>query len=121
MTVGEHPAEAVLREVRRRRVGRVAVAYVAVAWAVVEGARAFLPGSDAPDWAFRAILGAASMGFPLAMVLAWDFDITDRGIVRTLDEEDGPAPLPARPRGPWLAFVGLWVVVALLLRWRLWG
>jgi len=107
----EHPAEEVLREVNRRRVGRVALGYVAVAYAVLEGAAAFLP---APGSAFRAVLGVVTLGFPLATVLAWDFDITSRGIVRTPDEPDGPVEtLPVRR---WAFFVAFWVAVGVAIR-----
>jgi hypothetical protein len=108
----------VIRELARRRVGRVSVAYVAVAYAVLEVARVALPWWGAPEWWFRAALGAAALGFPLATVLAWDFDITPTGIVRTADEEDPlhPPPAPRRPRLPWLLFVGFWVLLGLVVR-----
>ena len=89
--------------------------YVAVAYAVVEAAHAFLPLLGAPEWSFRAVLGSAALGFPLASVLAWDFDITPTGIVRTTDEE-GSQPLPERPRLPWLAFVAFWLAVGWAVR-----
>ncbi|GMV07927.1 MAG: hypothetical protein AMXMBFR53_42020 [Gemmatimonadota bacterium] len=110
-----HPAGMVIRELRRRRVGRVALGYLAVGYALVEAAHAFLPAA-APSWAFRAVLGSAALGFPVALVLAWDFDITDWGIVRTLEEEGSQAPLPARPRLPWLSFVAFWVLAGLAVR-----
>jgi len=110
----EHPAEAVLREVNRRRVGRVALAYLAVAYAVLEGAAAFLPAWGGPAWAFRAVLGAVTMGFPLATVLAWDFDITSRGVVRTPDEPQGP--VEELPLWRWAFFVVFWVVAGISIR-----
>ena len=96
----------------------MAVAYVAVAYAVLEVAGAVLPWWGAPEWWLRAVLGAAALGFPLATVLAWDFDITPAGIVRTADEEDllHPPSTPPRPRRPWLLFVGFWVVLGLAVR-----
>lgn len=93
----------------------MALGYVAVAYAIVEAAHAFLPGMGAPPWAFRAVLGAAALGFPLATVLAWDFDINEGNIVRT-GEEEAPVPLPRRPRLPWLSFVAFWVLVGLAVR-----
>ena len=114
MNRAEHPAEAVLREFRRRRVGRVAVAYVAVAYAVAEGAAALLPLWGGPPWGFRAVLGVLALGFPLATVLAWDFDITDRGIERTPEEPAGPTA--ARPLGRLAWFVILWVLAGLVIR-----
>lgn len=112
----EHPAGAVIRELRRRRVGRVAAGYVAVAYAVVEAAHAFLPLMGAPEWGFRAVLGCAALGFPLASVLAWDYDITPTGIVRTTDEVEDGRPLPVRPRLPWLAFLAFWLAVGWVVR-----
>jgi hypothetical protein len=113
----EHPAEEVLREVNRRRVGRVAIGYVAVAYAVLEGAATFLPVLGAPGWAFRAVVGAVTMGFPLATVLAWDFDITSRGIVRTPDEPDEPdGPVEALPIRRWAFFVVFWIVLGITIR-----
>lgn len=94
----------------------MAVGYLAVAYAVGEAAAAFLPPLGFTEAAFRGVVGAAALGFPLALVLAWDFDITDRGIVRTLEEEGGEAPLPVRPRLPWLSFLGFWVALGLLIR-----
>lgn len=110
----EHPAESVLREINRRRVGRVAVGYLAVAYAVLEGAAAFLPGADVPEWAFRAVLGAVTMGFPLATVLAWDFDITPRGIERTPDDPDGP--VEELPLWRWGLWVAIWTLVGVAIR-----
>ena len=114
MNRDEHPAEAVLREINRRRVGRVALGYLALAYAVLEGAAAFLPGSGAPAWAFRAVLGAVTMGFPLATVLAWDFDITPRGIERTPEEPEGP--IVELPLWRWVAWVGFWTLVGVAIR-----
>jgi len=94
----------------------VAAGYLAVAYAVVEAAAAFLAPLGFPEAAFRGVVGAVALGFPLALVLAWDFDITDRGIVRTREEEGLEAPLPLRPRLPWLAFLGFWVALGILIR-----
>jgi len=110
----EHPVGAVLREVNRRRVGRVAVAYLAAAYGILECAWAFLPGLGSPAWAFRAVLGAVALGFPLATVLAWDFDITPRGIERTSDES-GPA-VEALPLWRWVLFLAFWIGLGLGVR-----
>lgn len=85
-----------------------------MAYGVLEGAWAFLPSVGAPGWAFRALLGAAALGFPLATVLAWDFDITSRGIVRTPEEPGGP--VEELPFWRWAAFVVFWTSVGLGIR-----
>ena len=57
-------------ELERRRVPRVAAAYVVAAFAVVQAAELWLPGLGAPNWTLRLVLGAAVLGFPAAIVLA---------------------------------------------------
>ncbi len=68
------------RELRRREVFRTAGLYVGVAWILIEGASVFLPAFDAPEWALRALIIAAIVGLPITIVLAWIYDITDKGI-----------------------------------------
>lgn len=70
-------------ELKRRRVGKVAVAYGAVAWGVTEGASVVLPALYVPEWAMTAIVVFLLVGFPIAMVLAWVFDVSPDGIQRT--------------------------------------
>jgi adenylate cyclase len=78
---------AFLAELRRRRVGKVAIAYGAVAWGVTESASVVLPALHVPEWSVTFIVVFLLVGFPIAMVLAWIFDATPTGIQRT-------APLP---------------------------
>lgn len=108
------PRETVLQEANRRRIFRVAGAYVAVAFAVLQGVYTLLAWGTIPEWAFRACLGVALLGFPGAMVLAWDYDITPRGIVRTPDDppED---PLPEPPLRRWAAVILLSTAAGIVL------
>ena len=92
----------------------MATAYVAVAFAVLEGARVFLPALGAPEWAFRAVLGIVTLGFPLATVLAWDYDITARGIVRTPEDSEGP--VQELPLWRWAVFVAFWILAGVVIR-----
>lgn len=68
------------RELRRREVFRTAGLYVGIAWIVIEGASVLLPAFEAPDWALRALIIVAIIGLPVVVVLAWVFDITEKGI-----------------------------------------
>ncbi|MDH3410692.1 MAG: hypothetical protein OEN51_15145, partial [Gammaproteobacteria bacterium] len=68
------------RELRRREVFRTAGLYVGVAWILIEGASVLLPAFDAPEWALRALIIAAIVGLPITIILAWIYDITDKGI-----------------------------------------
>ena len=69
-------------ELKRRRVIKVGVTYLLVGLAVGEGADIFLPQLGAPTWVVPVILALLALGFPLAVVLAWAYDVTPEGIVR---------------------------------------
>ncbi len=77
-----------IRELRRRAVFRTAGLYVGISWIGIEGASVVLPAFDAPDWALRALIVAAVIGFPVMLGLAWIYEITDRGIVVQEDATD---------------------------------
>ena len=74
---------AFLSELKRRRVGKVAIAYGAIAWAVTEASSVVLPALRVPEWAMTFIVIFLMAGFPIAMVLAWVFDVGPEGIQRT--------------------------------------
>jgi TolB-like protein len=114
-----------LAELQRRRVFRVAVVYAAVAFVVWQAAEIAFEALSLPPWALTLVVVVSLLGFPIAMVLAWAFDITPVGVVRTepLGEEPGAYRQPGRP----LALVavagvlGLTVLVALYMVPRLPG
>jgi len=64
-------------------VHRVALAYVVMAWIIVEGSAVVFPALLLPDWSHRLIVVLALIGFPVVIVLAWIFDITPAGVART--------------------------------------
>jgi adenylate cyclase len=102
---------AFLAELKRRRVGKVALAYGAVAWAVTESASVVLPALHVPDWAMTFLVVFLLIGFPVAMVLAWVFDMSAQGIQRT-------EPSPEAQAAPQLQFrtraaFGIAVLVAM--------
>lgn len=76
------------QELRRRKVIRVAVAYAVVAWIVVEVASVLLPTLLLPEWSARLVTVLAMLGFPIALVLAWVFELTPGGaqLERPADE-----------------------------------
>jgi tetratricopeptide (TPR) repeat protein len=77
-----------IRELRRREVFRSAGLYVGVSWILIEGASVVLPAFEAPDWAMRAIIIAAIVGFPIMLVLAWIYDVSSEGIEVQADATD---------------------------------
>jgi hypothetical protein len=77
-----------IHELRRREVFRTAGLYIGVAWIAIEAASVMLPAFGAPEWAMRALIIAAIVGLPVAIVLAWIYDITDKGIEVEADATD---------------------------------
>jgi TolB-like protein/Tfp pilus assembly protein PilF len=67
-------------ELKRRKVFKVGAAYLVVAWLAVQAASIGFPAFDAPPWAMRVLILVVALGFPLAVVLAWVFDITPEGV-----------------------------------------
>jgi TolB-like protein/Tfp pilus assembly protein PilF len=82
-------------EVKRRKVYQVAVAYVIAAGGVIQLASASFPAWDLPNWALRVVIVLLLIGFPIALIFAWAFDITAQGIRAT---PDAAAPKTHRRR-----------------------
>lgn len=81
-------------ELKRRKVYRVAAAYVVVAWVLIQVATQVFPFFEIPNWGVRLVILGLVLGFPAALILSWAYDITPAGIKRT---EDRPAEvLPSR-------------------------
>ncbi|MGB5334745.1 MAG: hypothetical protein WBN07_03925 [Woeseiaceae bacterium] len=74
-----------LSELRRRNVLRVAAAYALVSWILIEAGSVLLPTFGAPEWFFRVYVVIVLLGFLLAMIIAWIFEITPDGVRRERD------------------------------------
>lgn len=107
-----------LAELRRRRVYNVAILYVAVAFAVLEGAELIVPALPVPEWTYTAVVAVTLAGFPIALVLGWAFDITASGI-RRAETRDGGASVVDRVLLPAVglafslalaALIGIWIL-----------
>jgi TolB-like protein/Flp pilus assembly protein TadD len=72
-------------EVKRRKVYRVAAAYIIAAGGIIQLASATFPAWELPSWALRLVILLVLAGFPIALILAWAFDITAQGIQATPD------------------------------------
>jgi TolB-like protein/tetratricopeptide (TPR) repeat protein len=70
-------------ELKRRNVYKVAVAYVVAGWALSQGIAQVFPVFDIPNWVIRLIVLLIIIGLPIALVLAWMFELTPQGIKRT--------------------------------------
>src|SRR5690349_22625423 len=72
-------------ELKRRNVYKVAVAYIVAGWALSQGIAQVFPVFDIPNWVIRLIVLLIIIGLPIALALAWSFEITPQGIKRTED------------------------------------
>jgi hypothetical protein len=72
-------------ELKRRNIYKVAVAYAVVAWLLVQVTTQVFPIFEIPNWALRLIVLAIIVGFPIALVMAWAFELTPEGLKRTED------------------------------------
>jgi len=70
-------------EVKRRKVYRVAVAYIIAAGGIIQLASASFPAWELPNWSLRLVIVLLLIGFPIALILAWAFDVTPQGIKAT--------------------------------------
>ena len=102
-------------ELKRRNVYKVAVAYGVAGWALAQGIAQVFPVFDIPNWVVRLIVLAIVIGFPIALVLAWAFELTPEGIKRT-EDVDLPAGSGSKKR-TWIyvAAIGAAFSIALFL------
>ncbi len=78
-----------IAELKRRNVFRVGAAYVIVAWILIEVASVILPTFKTPEWVMQAFTTLVILGFPLAVILAWAFEMTPEGIKRETAVDPG--------------------------------
>ena len=100
-------------EMKRRKVFRVAIAYVVASWALAQGLAQVLPVFEVSNSVIRVVIALLLIGFPVALVLAWMFDITPTGIERTSKVDAQAAPVSHRRRNVfWLAAAGVFISAA---------
>jgi tetratricopeptide (TPR) repeat protein len=78
-----------IAELKRRNVFRVGAAYAIVAWLLVEVASVVLPTFEAPEWVMQVFTFLVILGFPLALIFAWAFELTPEGIKPAKDVAPG--------------------------------
>lgn len=134
--MGERPTRfrSFLRELKRRRVVQAATVYAGVGFVVLQAADIIFPMLLLPAWLSRAVLALVLLGFPIALVLAWAFQMTPEGLERVeegtadaagRERAGAPAATPAR-EGAWLSLpsaltVGALVLVGVGLGWFIGG
>ena len=89
-------------ELKRRNVYRVAVAYAVVGWLLIQVATQVFPFLEIPNWMIRLVILLTAFGFPVALIIAWAFELTPEGIKRT---EAADAAQQHSRGGVWIAVV----------------
>src|SRR6266487_2569039 len=97
-------------ELKRRHVYKVAVAYAVIAWLLVQAASILFPTFDAPAWTMKVFVTVIALGFPIAVILAWAFELTPEGIKRA----EKVSPDESRIRHPGRKLTMSIAVVALI-------
>src|SRR5215831_3304248 len=69
-------------ELKRRNVYKVAIAYAVVGWLLTQVATQVFPFFEIPNWGIRLVVLTIAIGFPIALILAWAFELTPEGIKR---------------------------------------
>jgi len=72
-------------ELKRRNIYKVAVAYAVVSWLLIQVATQLFPFFEIPNWGVRLVVLLLILGFPVALILSWAFEITPEGIKRESD------------------------------------
>jgi TolB-like protein len=99
-----------IAELQRRKVFKVGAAYLVVAWLAVQAASIGFPAFDAPPWVLRVFILIALLGFPVALVMAWVFDITPEGV-----------KLDASTSGSKRVFASCAMLIVLAVGWYFYG
>ena len=108
-----------LSELKRRNVYKVAVAYIVAGWALSQGIAQVFPVFDVPNWVIRSIVLLIILGLPVALVLAWMFEITPQGIKRTAVADAMPgARRPKKHVWIYIVVIGAAVSAALFFLGR---
>src|SRR3954452_24080738 len=101
-------------ELKRRNVYKVAVAYGVVGWLVMQVAATVVPALHLPDFITTVVVVLVLLGFPIALVIAWAFEMTPEGMKRTEDVSPGEK-IPQWSRRKFSAFILVVVICAAAL------
>jgi TolB-like protein len=105
-------------ELKRRNVFRVAIAFIVVAWLLLQVVDILVPMLDLPDWVGRLVLLLLAVGFPIALLLAWAFELTPEGIKRERDVDRAESVTRTTGRKLDRAIIGVLVVAVGYFLWE---
>ena len=103
-------------ELKRRNVYKVAVAYAIVGWLLVQVATQVFPFLEIPNWIVRLVIALVTIGFPIALVIAWAFEATPEGIKRTEVADAMPvSAATGRKKHAWIYVVVIAAAISVTL------
>ena len=97
-------------ELKRRNVYKVAIAYAVIAWLLIQAGSILFPTFEAPGWVMKVFVTAIAAGFPIALIIAWAFEMTPDGMKRT----ENLSPNQQLPQWSRRKFATMIVVIAVL-------
>ena len=97
-------------ELKRRNVYKVAIAYAVIAWLLIQAGSILFPTFEAPGWVMKVFVTIVAAGFPIALIIAWAFEMTPEGMKRT----ENLSPNEHIPQWSRRKFAALIVVTAVL-------
>src|SRR5690349_12875283 len=102
-------------ELKRRNVYKVAVAYAIVGWLSIQIATQVFPFLEIPNWVVRLVIVAVAIGFPIALVIAWAFELTPEGLKRTEDVDASGERVPKKYVWIYIVVIGAVISIGLFL------
>src|SRR5256714_11819495 len=100
-------------ELKRRNVYKVAVAYAVVSWLLIQAASILLPTFEAPSWVMKALVVFLALGFVVAVMVSWAFEMTPEGMKRTADiSPDEVRSFPYWSKRKFAAFIAVVAIIA---------
>src|ERR1700736_5795902 len=105
-------------ELKRRNVYKVAVAYAIVGWLLVQIATQVFPFLEIPNWVIRLVIALVAIGFPIALVIAWAFELTPEGIKHTEDVDLSDKRVSKKRTWIYVTLIGAALSVALFTMQR---
>lgn len=108
----------ILSELRRRNVIRVALAYIVMAWLLLQVADVVINNIEAPSWVFQSIMLVLAIGFPIALLFAWAFEMTPEGLKKEKDVDRSQSITPTTGRKLDFVIIGMLVLALAYFVWE---
>jgi len=93
-------------ELKKRNIFRVAITYLVVGWLIIQVGEATFDALQLPSWTLTAVIVFLIIGFPIALILAWAFEMSPKGMIKISSAEAKENPYPAQKKKPFTSKEG---------------